>query len=76
VPTPDGGAIIVESTPIPSTKISQQETPVPYQVVSDGKAVAKDENRTRKIVVRVLSGALMVSRCKCMIGVNAVGRLA
>jgi phosphatidate cytidylyltransferase len=60
VPTPDGGAIIVESTPIPSTKITQQETPVPYQVVSDGKAVAKDENRTRKIVVRVLSGALMI----------------
>ena len=55
----------MESTPIPSSKITPQETPVPLQVVSDGTAVAQDENRTRKIVVRVLSGALMVSRCNC-----------
>lgn len=63
VPNSDG-AIVVEETPIPSSKRPpslEEESPVPSKILS-GNAVSKDENRKRKILVRVSSGALMVSR--------------
>lgn len=58
------GSVMLESTPIPTkTHMEEEEDddPIPSQVLS-GSAVAKDESRTRKVLVRVLSGALMVSR--------------
>lgn len=59
---PDGnGIIVMEETPIPSRQQSEEESPVPSKVLSGSDAVAKDENRKRKILVRVTSGALMVS---------------
>ena len=59
VPASEGN-VLVETTPIPTNQ-KEKEEPLPSKVLS-GSAVAKDENRTRKIFVRVLSGALMVSR--------------
>lgn len=59
------GAMLVEETPIPPSKKNiveeEEETTTTHSKAMSGKAVAKDENRKRKILVRVSSGALMVS---------------
>lgn len=75
VPNPNG-AVIVEETPIPPCKnpqsteastnndeeeVNNNDTPISKNVQLSGKAVAKDEHRRRKILVRVMSGALLVS---------------
>jgi hypothetical protein len=62
VPSADGN-VEMETTPIPSRRkadVVEVVTP-PDPVLSSAQlAVAKDEGRTRKILVRVTSGALMV----------------
>ena len=63
------GNVVMETTPVPwrrKTDVVEVVTP-PDPVPSSAQlAVAKDEGRTRKILVRVTSGALMVRTGVCL----------